>query len=516
MAVFDGQKGSLESGKDTDLVVWDIDHPADLCYLVKLLPMHLLMIDGDVVINYLNCWYNGKGEKMPDLINLINFIILLFSAVFFLLLGVSSFLEKEFRAVWISLGLFLLNAILWTGFILAPAFFQTVNITILAGLFMFTLLSLARFFPNKSSQRDLSDIEQYDERDNMFARNNIQHYPELMETYYTMRPENKSTDNQIHAKPEFGESKQLYHDPSTAPCYEAAFEYLERSIPLSNGKVAENIKDIHPKKFNRTIVDFAKFYGACDVSFLQLKPHHFYSHKGRHAGTWGDRTNQNYKTAIVIVVPMRVNMLKKGPTSCVLQESAQKYVEAAKVSNIVATYIRSFGYSARAHNDANYDTLCVPVAVESGIGELGRMGLFMHRVHGPCVRLALVTTSIELPDSPVPPSHFMGEFCKICKKCADNCPSDSISHENEPTSRNVRHWSILQEQCFSYWKTIGSDCGFCISVCPYTKPDTLIHKFVRFYISRNAFNQKIALFMDDLLYGRKKEIPKTNPEYIFN
>jgi reductive dehalogenase len=197
-------------------------------------------------------------------------------------------------------------------------------------------------------------------------------------------------------------------------------------------------------------------------------------------------------------------MLKTAPASSVIQESAQKYVEAAKISNIMAGYIRRFGYRARAHNDANYDVLCVPLAVESGLGELGRMGLFMHKIYGPCVRLAVVTTDLELPPSPPSDTFHMSEFCKICKKCADNCPSGSISHGDEPYSRNMRHWSISQEKCFSYWKTIGSDCGLCIGVCPYTKPDTLIHKLVRFYIPRNALNQKIALFMDDLLYGRYK------------
>jgi ferredoxin len=63
---------------------------------------------------------------------------------------------------------------------------------------------------------------------------------------------------------------------------------------------------------------------------------------------------------------------------------------------------------------------------------------------------------------------------------------------------------------------MGSDCGLCISVCPYTKPDTLIHRLVRHYISRNRFNQKIALFMDDLLYGRRKKIARKNPKKIFS
>ncbi len=453
---------------------------------------------------------------MPGLLTALNLTALIAGSLFFLILGLSSYQEKEYRAAWISFFSFMGNASFWIWFCLMPDSFQGLNITVLVLGALFGIVSIIRFFPGQSPQRDLSRIEQYDERDNMFARNNIQHHPDLMEEYYKLRPENKATDRQIHAKPEFGDKEQLYHDSYTAPCYAAAFEYLERSIPLSNGDVSPVKKQIDPERLCRTITEFAKFYGACDVAFTALKPHHFYSRKGRHAGGWGEKTNQNDKTAIVIVVPMRPEMIKHGPTSCVLQESAQKYVEAAKISNILASYIRMFGYRARAHNDANYDTLCVPAAVESGIGELGRMGILMHRVHGPCVRLALVTTQLSLPDSPQPTPQYMEEFCKICKKCADNCPSGSITHDEEPFSRNVRHWSIQQEQCFSYWKTIGSDCGLCISVCPYTKPDTLIHRFVRFYISRNILNQKIALFMDDFMYGRQKKVPKQNPKNIFN
>jgi len=104
----------------------------------------------------------------------------------------------------------------------------------------------------------------------------------------------------------------------------------------------------------------------------------------------------------------------------------------------------------------------------------------------------------------------MEKFCLICKKCADNCPTLSISEEDEEpiNSRGIKLWSIDQEKCFSYWKTIGTDCGICIRVCPYTKPNTFIHKLVRSYISRNPINQRIALLMDDLFYSRKIKIPK--------
>jgi len=454
---------------------------------------------------------------LTGLLTLINSIVFTGLTAFLLLLAGSSFFEKELRAFWISLGFLVLNTLFWGFFLQTPSSLPSLNLLVILGLGLFGGISLARFFPKDiESKRDTSRATQYDERDNMFARNNLQHHPELMEIYYKLRPENQSHDRQIHNKPEFGDKRQVYHDDYTAPCYGAAFEYLEQTIPLSDGRVAPQKKQVDIEKFTTTLSGMIRFYGGSDVGFIPLKPHHFYSHKGRHARNWGEKTDQTHKTAIVIVVPMRVPMIKQGPTSTVIQESAQKYVEAAKISNIAAAYIRQFGFQARAHNDANYETLCVPLAVESGIGELGRMGIFMHKIHGPCVRLAIITTQMDLPASLPTPCLHMENFCKICKKCADNCPSGSIPHGPEPRSRNIRHWSIDQEKCFSYWKTIGSDCGMCISVCPYTKPDTLVHRLVRFYISRNVLNQKIALFMDDLLYGRRKKIPRTNPDHIFH
>jgi reductive dehalogenase len=194
----------------------------------------------------------------------------------------------------------------------------------------------------------------------------------------------------------------------------------------------------------------------------------------------------------------------------VVLESARQYVEAAKVASIIAEYIRAQGFSARAHTDGNYQVLCVPLAVDAGLGELGRLGVLIHPVYGPCVRLAAVTTELELPPTPRRDFH-MASFCRICRKCADNCPTRAIAAGEEPVSRRFKHWSVVQENCYAFWKQIGTDCAVCIRSCPYTKPDTLLHRLVRFYVSRNPLNQRLALLMDDFFYGRKKKIGPLNP-----
>jgi reductive dehalogenase len=444
-----------------------------------------------------------------QIINLINWIFLLLTAFLISLFIISSIREKERRATFLAFVFLVGNAGLW-GFLFLfkqvkwVSFF---NLVVLGAIVLFVLVSIIKYFPSMK-ERDLSAIQKYDERDIMFARNSLQYYPELAGKYYTLHPEKRTIDERTQAKPELGEPGHHFYDAYFSPLFEAAFTYLKRTRDIFTGEVSSVKKEINKEKMTEIIKAAACAYGAVDVGITSLKPFHTYSHYGRRPENWGEEMVVSHPFAIVIVVKMEVGMLKFAPGLPVILESARQYVEAAKIAHIIADYIRGFGYDARAHTDGNYQVLCVPLAVSAGLGALGRMGIFMHPVHGPCVRLSVVTTELELIPTPASKhTSSIEAFCADCKKCADNCPSQSIVHEEEPISRGFRHWSIHQEKCFSYWKTIGTDCGVCIRVCPYTKPDTFIHRLVRYYISRNAFNQRLALFMDDLFYGRRISIP---------
>jgi ferredoxin len=109
------------------------------------------------------------------------------------------------------------------------------------------------------------------------------------------------------------------------------------------------------------------------------------------------------------------------------------------------------------------------------------------------------------------PDYSVIEFCTICKKCADSCPSRAISFNDREIINGVNRWQINQEACFTLWCNLGTDCGRCVSVCPYSHENNALHNLVRTGIKNNKVFRHLALRMDDVFYGRKpksKEIPK--------
>jgi reductive dehalogenase len=196
-----------------------------------------------------------------------------------------------------------------------------------------------------------------------------------------------------------------------------------------------------------------------------------------------------------------VGAAPKGP---IIMESSQQYLHAGSIAVQIAEFIRRLGFEARAHIDANYQVICPVVAQDAGLGVIGRMGLLMTPKLGPRVRIGVVTTDMELLVTKTKPDSSTIKFCEICKKCAQNCPSQAIPfHSNPKQKKQIERWLINHEACFIYWNVAGTDCGRCISVCPFSHPDNLIHNLIRWFIKQNEFNRRLALFMDNFFYGKK-------------
>jgi reductive dehalogenase len=200
---------------------------------------------------------------------------------------------------------------------------------------------------------------------------------------------------------------------------------------------------------------------------------------------------------------MDYHMMRAAPAAPTVVESARQYYNAGKMAVELAGYIRSCGYPARAHIDANYHVVCPLVARDAGLGEIGRMGLLMTPDLGPRVRIAVVTTDMPLEPTPSKPDPSVIDFCRRCKKCAIVCPGRSIPFGMDKQIGGVKRWQIHSESCYTYWCQAGTDCGRCVIVCPFSHPDNWFHRLVRFGISNSFIFRRLAVPLDDLFYGRK-------------
>ncbi|MHB8867838.1 MAG: 4Fe-4S dicluster domain-containing protein [Thermoleophilia bacterium] len=352
-----------------------------------------------------------------------------------------------------------------------------------------------------------------DERDIMFARARLDPGGPEFEAYYTMRPENRESDDRTRALPGLGSLRAGKANPWAYTAMDASFFLTEAVRGEADGAVAPERATATPERFSGYVKGLARFWGARTVGVAELRPPHVYSHVGRGDGVWGAPLDVAHRFAIAFTVEMDFDLVRTGPEAAEVMESAHQYVESAAVALQLGYAIRSLGYPARAHIDGNYQVIAPLVARDAGLGELGRMGLLMTPELGPRVRLGVVTTDLPLvPDGRSDDASVL-DFCRICKKCADNCPSRSIPSGDRAEVDGALRWRIDPDSCFRFWNSVGTDCGRCMSVCPYSHPDTTVHNLVRWANRHSGFARRVTLRLDDAFYGRTPE-PGPGPGWL--
>ena len=389
------------------------------------------------------------------------------------------------------------------------------NMVILFYTFVFIVLIVLvlLIFPvkNRNDICDLIPIHRQDERDIMFSRRELVPGTEKYKAYYRKHPEREELDNQFRQEAGLLSSKSIYFHKYA---FEKASEYFRKVDLLHNlvtGNPAERAVDIDPLINSTKIKKDIMEAGAIGVGITQTRDYHFYTHKGR-GEEYGNAIDVEHQFAIAFTVEMKHAMVQAAPKASIVMESARQYLNAGKIATNMAIWIRDQGYEARAHIDGNYQVICPLVARDAGLGEIGRMGLLMTPDYGPRVRIGVISTDMPLIPDNYSPDHSVLDFCRICKKCAECCPAHSISSTDPEPVDGIRRWKINSESCFTFWCKAGTDCGRCMSVCPYSHPNHGLHKLVRWGIKRSPLFRWLALKMDDFFYGRKPK-PKPLPAF---
>jgi reductive dehalogenase len=439
-------------------------------------------------------------------------IIALLIFIFMMISAIVSFKEKEPLATksFLFLSILLPLPYLFLAFI-AFDFQYELSIALLVITALVLIIGLIPFGRNKA-YRQVTPVKRIDERGTMFSRNELKPGSENFIDYYKRNPDKKPIDDSWRKKPGLMHSDSSQYDPFQFASAEAGFGTIEALREEVNGPVNANKTEVKSEAITNYIKNWSKKLGALDCGITELQDYHLYSVGGR-----GERYGKNYKKqhqfAIAFTVEMDKEMVSAAPQGSIVMESGQQYLESGKIAIQLGKFIRKLGYEARAHVDGNYEVVCPLVACDAGLGEIGRIGILMTPKLGPRVRIAVVTTNLPLiTDQPLH-DYSMIDFCIKCKKCADSCPSQAISFTDRENIDGAIRWQINQEACFGLWASLGTDCGRCISVCPFSHPDNFLHNMVRAGIKNSSVFRVAALKLDDVFYGRKPAIAKM-PEWV--
>jgi len=215
----------------------------------------------------------------------------------------------------------------------------------------------------------------------------------------------------------------------------------------------------------------ARAFGAALVGVCRLNRSWLYAGDGEGRA----RVPESLDWAVVFAVAMDPGAIRTSPGPGASAATRVGYMRAAICGSGLSEFLRNLGYRAVASlNDVG---LNIPLAVDAGLGEMGRNGMLIVPGLGPCVRIAKVFTDLPLePDPPV--DLALRDRCRRCRLCATACTAGAIDSGPEPTfapacaSNNpgVLRWPVDGEKCFRFWHANGTSCSNCVAACPLTPP----------------------------------------------
>ncbi len=314
-------------------------------------------------------------------------------------------------------------------------------------------------------------MKQSDERKIVFARLSYKDGSERNKDFYDRYPERKELDDYFRTRPVHGEEGIRFFHKQYTNIVEANFKLLADIRQFSDGEPAEEKIQGSAEDFTKHIKGLMGYYGAKLVGIVKMTPELYYSHHGRPPEKYGKEVMEDYPYAVVFAYEMIEEMFFCAPRLPAAIAATQGYMDAAVGGLQLCYYLRSLGYRARNNMDGYYLMPLVPLAVEAGIGEIGANGLMLTEKYGSRLRLGAVLTDIPLiPDEPLKPK--LSKFCEICMRCAKVCPGRAILSKDEGY--------FSDDKCFSTWLKFGTDCGTCVTACPFSNhiPEEIIEKLV--------------------------------------
>lgn len=267
-----------------------------------------------------------------------------------------------------------------------------------------------------------------------------------------------------------------------------------------------------PAYMSQVIKRAARFLGAslvgiCEVNKLWIYSHSYHFWSREHLPI---EIPEGCKYAIAIGIEMDYEAVERSPNWLSDGATGLGYSQTAFTTSSLAQFIRTLGY--KAIPSGNDTGLSIPIAIDAGLGELGRNGLLISPQFGPRQRLSKVFTDLPLvADEPI--EFGVTEFCRKCERCAEHCPGQAIIFGdmidqplNISNSPGQLKWPVNCEKCFAFMGTNNLACLNCERVCPFNKPPGWIHGMVKWGVKNTPWLDSLFVSLDKLFgYGKQKK-----------
>ena len=285
-----------------------------------------------------------------------------------------------------------------------------------------------------------------------------------------------------------------------------------------------------PEEASRIVRRAAQLFGADQVGFAELDRRWVYSHyfdeetKEAFPIRFSDEPGlEEYDQPIRLddgtrVIPKEMKYVvvllhewgkdldgtEHAPTLLTEGLSTLAYARMAPTLWMLAEFIRGLGYNAIPA--ANDTALSIPLAIDAGLGQVGRHGLLINPKVGARCRISKIFTDLPLEPAGAVDSGIT-EFCNACLKCVPKCGTKAIttggrSFEplDESNSVGVLSWKVDAKKCMTFQNRVGSTCSTCVRRCAWTKPPNRMYAIPRFFIRNFKWRwlNKTWVWLDDL------------------
>lgn len=321
------------------------------------------------------------------------------------------------------------------------------------------------------------------------------------------------------AKPEGATSPQICLGPNIPNARLRSWAPLTDSLSTPERLGVRRFDD-SPQDSARIIKHAGVQFGAARVGITGLDKRHIYSRDCDGKEIVFEEVDQPYETdgkrvipekcryVIVFLLHMPYDAFNCAPDPVGSMVPLFTYTRIDLLLGHMAEFIRALGYTAIP--SANDTAPNGPFAIEAGLGEQCRADKVISPDLGTMVRLCKIITDLPL-ELDRPQKFGIEAFCKVCDRCIEVCPVDAISKDRDAgfkrpgewVSPGHKTWHGKWPTCWAYAESTGGGCGICLPVCPWNKPNTLLHRMVKAVIKRTTLFNRLLVTLDKLLgYGK--------------